>query len=81
MKFDLFDALNIIKEHFGNDGEILLLQDDNTISIRLRVYKNNKLYNNAIAIHKEDLNDDFVSIMNIRFNRSIIELIEDIKKE
>ena len=75
MKFDLFDALRMLKEHFANEhAEIILSQEDNIIEIRIRVFTNDRIYNSILTITEAELNDNFISIMNIKFYKAIMEV-------
>lgn len=75
MFFDLFQALNILKNNFGNDAELLLLQDDSTISIRIIVYNNKEKINNQISLYKNVSNP---LPINIQFNYAIEEIKQKI---
>ena len=81
MIFNLLDTLAQMENAFGSEGELLLLQDKQTIHIRLRVIKNSQLYNSAFEINKNQIDDNFVYLMNLKFHQAIQELKHIITEE
>ena len=73
MHFDLIDAMKKMNDEFGDDGEILLLNYENKILVRLRVI-DCELYSSQFAIDNEDLINRNASKFNYMFQYSIDEL-------
>ena len=74
MKFDLFDAIQIMRKHFGNDGEILIRSDNFGITTRLSVFRNGQFYNVSFSASYTELTDAYIDIMTKRFNSSLTQL-------
>jgi len=74
MKFDLFDAMKMMKHHFGDDGEILLTQEDSWFKIRLRVFKFGEFHNFQFIISELEIADSYVDLMNLKFRDGILAL-------
>lgn len=71
MKFDLFDAMRTMKQTFGNSGEIILMQDNYSIQIRLQIFLDDKLHNIQFAVSRLEMEDSKVLIMNEKFKFAI----------
>lgn len=50
MKFDLFDAMVLMKKNFGNAGSIRLSNDTFGVAVTLELYKDGVLYNRRFII-------------------------------
>ena len=74
MRFDLLDAMEIMKENFGNDGEIEIQQNDVCVFVRLKLFKDKELYNYQFAISRQEIRDSMAPVFNFRFKRGIEEL-------
>lgn len=81
MRFDLFDAMTIMKKHFGNDGEILLIQNDNNICVRLITFISNKPLSYQFEIDRKQINDSMEKILNRRFKYGVETLKYEMNKQ
>ena len=75
MKFDLFDAINIVNKEFGEDSEILIRKKGYFIIIRISVFLDDEFHHTQFIIRTIEIeSDEYVRIMNYKFNRSLKEL-------
>ena len=78
MKFDLFDAMAILKTEFGNDCRLMMYPVGSDIEIRLSVLPpNEQSCNTQFMVSSHEIaSDDFVGITGRKFHRGITELRE-----
>ena len=74
MKFDLFDAMAIIKKEFGDSGELLLRTAEYGYAIRISVFHNGEFHHKQELINYHEITDSKVHVMNFKFNKAIKEL-------
>jgi hypothetical protein len=75
-KFDLFDALNILKEDLpGVQSEILVYYTDHGVHIRIQWHRD-VLLSKAFEVSYRELTDNRVSLLNLRFQRAVREAVE-----
>lgn len=72
MKFDLFDAMSILRKEFGDNSQLLLYTRHEGIHIRLSVYTNENDFHTEFTVSYEQANnDEYVTTMNFEFKKSI----------
>jgi len=78
MKFDLFDALAILKKEFGNDCRLTLYNEGSDIAIRLTVIPPEQPSCNTqfMVTSQEIISDDYICVTSRKFHRAIKELRE-----
>lgn len=83
MRFDLFDAVNTMRNEFGSSGEILLRWDAGDVGYKiiLQIFYVNKLYRASFLIPLLEVTDCKVNVMNVRFADCISRLKREIYEQ
>ena len=77
MKFDLLDALELVKKAIGANSE-LIVSDYNGIGVKttITVYIDGRYLSNSFIIQYSDMSDAYVNVMNLKFQTALMELQE-----
>jgi len=82
MKFGMFEAMRFATEKFGSGKVTISLEDkDRFYAVRLCYYSEDKKYSSTFTMDKIDILDSNILMMQLRFNRALLELERGIANE
>jgi len=82
MRFDLFDAMAMMRQEFGDNSQMMLYTRHEGIHIRLSVYTNENDFHTEFTVSYEQANnDEYITTMNFEFKKSIRILQDQVKRD
>ena len=74
MVFDIITAMDILRNEFPSDAELLLININGGINIRIRLYHNEKWHNVQFNLMFYEMFDSYINEFNFKFNSVIRKL-------
>ena len=75
MKFDILEALEILKDNFGNEAYLRLEQDDSTVRLSILVFREGnekpKSCTYGLIFSREEIDKAKINIIKIKFIEAI----------
>lgn len=74
MLFDLFGAIETVREWFGDDAELSMRTKKDIISVRITVLSKGEFHHSQIEIDKEERSDENIMLFNLKFRHALNDL-------